>query len=193
MALGHPVDEAGRTSPHPNWPEERAAPGGLDLIRRFCNTVNHESGADRLGEPEGLVRWADSEAITVDGIDIGDLERIVEFREALRTHLVRHRDRTHAVVAELAPFVDGVGISFSAGDPLVLVATGRTVADRVIGTVALTVIEAERQMRWPRFKACRHCSWAFYDASKNRSGRWCSMSACGGRAKVDAYRRRNHT
>ena len=34
------------------------------------------------------------------------------------------------------------------------------------------------------------CRSAFYDRSKNRSGRWCSMSTCGNRAKVRAWRER---
>jgi len=34
------------------------------------------------------------------------------------------------------------------------------------------------------------CQWAFYDRSKNRSGRWCSMRTCGNRTKTRAYRTR---
>ncbi len=34
------------------------------------------------------------------------------------------------------------------------------------------------------------CQWAFYDRSKNRSGRWCSMQVCGNRTKTRAYRAR---
>ena len=34
------------------------------------------------------------------------------------------------------------------------------------------------------------CRSVFYDRSKNRSGRWCSMSTCGNRAKVRAWRER---
>jgi predicted RNA-binding Zn ribbon-like protein len=45
---------------------------------------------------------------------------------------------------------------------------------------------------WSRMKACRNdtCHWAFYDASRNRSGKWCSMAICGNRAKVANYRER---
>jgi predicted RNA-binding Zn ribbon-like protein len=34
------------------------------------------------------------------------------------------------------------------------------------------------------------CRWAFFDASKNRLGAWCSMQACGDREKVRAYQQR---
>ncbi len=43
---------------------------------------------------------------------------------------------------------------------------------------------------WQRVKACDadDCLEAFYDQSRNRSGRWCDMSLCGNRTKVRAYR-----
>ena len=34
------------------------------------------------------------------------------------------------------------------------------------------------------------CEWAFYDKSKNRSGRWCSMESCGNIEKAKAFRER---
>ena len=48
---------------------------------------------------------------------------------------------------------------------------------------------------WERLKTCANgrCGWAFYDRSKNRSGRWCSMDVCGNRAKTRAYRSRTST
>ena len=45
-----------------------------------------------------------------------------------------------------------------------------------------------------RVKRCPSCSMYIYDASKNRTRSWCSMKACGNRAKVAAHYRRtkNH-
>ena len=41
-------------------------------------------------------------------------------------------------------------------------------------------------------KACQHpeCVLFFYDTTKNHARRWCSMAACGNRAKVAAHYRR---
>jgi predicted RNA-binding Zn ribbon-like protein len=41
-------------------------------------------------------------------------------------------------------------------------------------------------------KACddEDCRWAFYDQSRNRSGKWCDMAECGNRHKVRRYRSR---
>lgn len=38
--------------------------------------------------------------------------------------------------------------------------------------------------------AAHDCGWLFFDESRNRSRRWCSMQTCGNRAKVDRFRTR---
>ena len=45
---------------------------------------------------------------------------------------------------------------------------------------------------WSRLKVCpgHDCGWAFYDGSRNQTGRWCSMSVCGGRAKARTHYQR---
>jgi predicted RNA-binding Zn ribbon-like protein len=37
--------------------------------------------------------------------------------------------------------------------------------------------------------AAHDCTWLFFDESRNRSRRWCSMQTCGNRAKVDRFRK----
>jgi len=61
-----------------------------------------------------------------------------------------------------------------------------------LGRILAIVCAATVDGTWARLKACRNdgCQWAFYDASKNRSATWCSMSICGSRTKVRAYRQR---
>jgi predicted RNA-binding Zn ribbon-like protein len=41
-------------------------------------------------------------------------------------------------------------------------------------------------------KACAadDCRYAFYDHTRNRSGRWCDVSGCGANARMRAYRQR---
>jgi predicted RNA-binding Zn ribbon-like protein len=45
---------------------------------------------------------------------------------------------------------------------------------------------------WTRLKVCANdtCRGAFYDHSRARTGRWCSMDVCGNRAKQRAWRER---
>jgi predicted RNA-binding Zn ribbon-like protein len=61
-----------------------------------------------------------------------------------------------------------------------------------LAAVLVPVARAAADGSWLRLKACRAdgCAWAFYDRSRNRSGKWCEMAVCGNRTKVRTYRRR---
>jgi predicted RNA-binding Zn ribbon-like protein len=64
-----------------------------------------------------------------------------------------------------------------------------------LGHLLAIAFAAMADRTWQRLKACREpaCRRAFYDHSKNHSGTWCDMAACGSRAKMRAYYRRRHT
>ncbi len=122
-----------------------------------------------------------------------DRARIVEFREHVRAHTLAHRDRVGGIDLDAALADQVADLQFT-----IVMRDGRLDAvpaavgavNQTIGTIALAIMGAQREGCWKRFKACLHCEWVFYDRSKNQSGRWCSMSACGGRAKVAAFRER---
>jgi predicted RNA-binding Zn ribbon-like protein len=78
------------------------------------------------------------------------------------------------------------------GDAIRLEPTGSGV-DVLIGRMIDAVLAARNDGSWPRLKACRNCHWVVFDPSKNRSSRWCSMTACGGRHNAREYRRRNRS
>jgi len=61
-----------------------------------------------------------------------------------------------------------------------------------IGAVVAAAGEAMADGSWQRLKACRAdtCRWAFVDAARNHSRRWCSMSVCGNREKARTFRQR---
>ncbi len=44
-----------------------------------------------------------------------------------------------------------------------------------------------------RMRNCERCSWLFIDRGRGRARRWCSMAACGSRAKSAKYYRRKTT
>lgn len=193
MASGHPVDDHGRVLPECDWPADRAAPEPWDVIRRFCNTRNHESGADRFATTDGLRRWCDGQGVSSGAPNADDRDRIVRFRELVCAHALEHHDGAdeadlHAALEEQ---LAGIELTLTVRHGLVAtVPTATSTANQTIGTVAIAIMDAQRVDAWKRFKACQHCRWVFYDRSKNQSGRWCSMSACGGRAKVAAFRAR---
>ena len=64
--------------------------------------------------------------------------------------------------------------------------------DGAVARLMAIVAAAVEHGRWERLKACprEECEWAFYDKSKNRSGRWCTMESCGNIEKAKAFRER---
>ena len=66
--------------------------------------------------------------------------------------------------------------------------------DRPIGELLINVTGSMAAGTWNRLKICANqaCQEAFFDGSRNRSGRWCSMAKCGNRMKGRAYRERHN-
>lgn len=52
---------------------------------------------------------------------------------------------------------------------------------------AIDILTSEKELR--RVKKCEGdpCGWLFFDTSRNRSRRWCSMADCGNRAKAKRF------
>ncbi|MGI5131254.1 CGNR zinc finger domain-containing protein [Pseudonocardia sp. CA-107938] len=184
----HPRDSRGRILPDPSWPADRTAPDGLELVRRFCNTTNRENGADRFAEPDGFSGW-----LPAGPVSATDRARLVAFRAYLHRCADAHATG-HAPTADLPEPLPGVAFTVAAhADGLRLEIAAAEAVDRLLGRLVLAVLDAQHRGTWPRLKACTHCGWVVYDGSKNRSARWCSMSACGGREHARAYRRRRST
>lgn len=187
----HPRDGLGRVLPEPSWPAERAAPAGLELVRRFCNTTNRENGADRFARPQALAAWLAAEQLPAVRAEPADLARIIAFREHVHGFAVAHTTGASPEpdgLSELLASIPFVATATTAGLHLAVRSTGAV--DRLLGRLVLAVLDAQHHGTWQRLKACAHCGWVIYDGSKNRSARWCSMAACGGREHARAYRRR---
>jgi predicted RNA-binding Zn ribbon-like protein len=171
------------------------APGGLELVRTFLNSSDIEAGTDDLTTAAGVEAWlrAHDVAVPADGVDPADRARVVAFREDLRDLITcrAHGEMADAPLAELARAgrSSPLTVAFGADGGAILRADGAGVTGligRILGEVALGAVAGT----WPRLKVCRNdaCRWAYYDASRNRSGIWCSMAICGNRAKGRALR-----
>ena len=66
------------------------APGRLNVIRTFVNTLDVEGGVDDLDTPEALVDWLREQELLDDGAEAtrADLRRAVALREAFREVLL---------------------------------------------------------------------------------------------------------
>lgn len=57
----------------------------------------------------------------------------------------------------------------------------------VLWPVVQAAIELLTSGDLQRVKHCGRCSWVFFDATKNRSRRWCSMEGCGTQEKSERF------
>ena len=156
------------------------APGRLELVRAFVNTLDIEAGTDELSSPAALTAWLAERELTEAAQSPAtetDLRQAVAMREALREMLLNHVQGQHRAS----------GPAGSGG--AARVAEMRSV---VAGLATRLAVDAATLGTWARLKVCSadDCRWAFNDRSPGRSGCWCSMAVCGSRAKSRAFRRR---
>ena len=175
------------------------APGELELVRAFVNTLDMEERSDELGTPDQLRDWLSGRHLMGPGQELGEeeLDRAVAVREALRSLLVdaggEPDDRRSAPLGILNRESERIrpAIRFHDQGGSSIGLDGGSFDDAIARLLGI-VHDAMRGGTWSRLKVCGSdtCRWAVFDHSKNRSRRWCSMAECGGRSKARAYWRR---
>jgi predicted RNA-binding Zn ribbon-like protein len=176
------------------------APGELRIIQRFVNSANLLESTDELATIDSTRRFLLKNHLIDAERPLREWERqeLVALREALRdlasaNNTVPLPPGSAAVLDRAAGRVR-LAMRLSRTGKYRLVPEGQGV-DRTISEVLVRALGAMSDGSWPRMKACQReaCRWVFYDASRNRSGVWCSMATCGNRQKGAAYRARRTT
>ncbi|MEA2157130.1 MAG: hypothetical protein QOE11_3270 [Solirubrobacteraceae bacterium] len=176
------------------------APGALETVRAFVNTLDIDDAIEELSRPADLARWL-AEHDLLGGASTArataeDLRHARELREALRAHLLAHHgeppDAAAVQALDAAARRAQLTLRFTGPDLSALEPAAGGV-DGALGRLLAIVQAAIADGTWQRLKACPadSCLWAFYDASRNRSAVWCDMRVCGNRAKVRGYRERH--
>lgn len=177
---------------------QSAAPGQLGLVESFLNTIDYEKGTDALGDLSTTQAWLAARRLASPGTewDDADRRRLVDVRTALRALIAGNagagvQRRAVTTLNEAARRVR-LGVRLHPEDGYRMMAEGVGI-DRPIGELLMSVTGAMAAGSWNRLKVCANeaCQLAFYDWSRNRSGRWCSMAKCGNRMKGRAYRERH--
>jgi predicted RNA-binding Zn ribbon-like protein len=177
---------------------DEAVPRELVAVQALVNTIGLEDNEDRLDSPDALRRFlADHDLLDpAEPVGPADLTMAVELREALRAMLrVNHGeplDPDALQVVNRAAAGLPLQVAFDGqGQPVL--GPGSAGCRGALAALLAGVAQASAQGTWARLKACSadSCQWAFYDRSKNRSGRWCSMQTCGNRTKTRTYRSRH--
>ena len=185
-------------SPAPDV-DEGGTPAPLSIIRAFVNTFDVEDDVDDLTGPDALAQWLVAHGLApadaAMALGESDVERARRVREALREALVANHDAMpvpHDARDVLEHEAERCPLRVRLDDEAVLVpAAGLAPLDAAVAQLLAIMHDATMDGTWQRLRICREdtCQWAFYDSSRNRSGKWCG-TGCANRANVRAYRRR---
>lgn len=137
----------------------KPAPGGLQIVVDFINTLDHRQEIEQLSSPRSLAAWLAGQGLVDAVLELSDadLQRVVDAREGLRALLwanngaavdaesVRRLDRAAGSALIRVRFADDGEMSDepAAGD-----------LDRALGRLVGLVYRARHDGSWPRLKAC---------------------------------------
>ncbi|HET7046959.1 MAG TPA: ABATE domain-containing protein, partial [Solirubrobacteraceae bacterium] len=149
--------------------KQQEAPGELEHVRAFVNTVDLEEGADELTRPDQLSGWLVQSGMAPAGLvaTTDDLEHAIGLREALRAVLLAH-NADGFVHADAASELDRAAararlrlrFDKTGSGTLEPAADG---VDGALGRLLAIVHRSAAEGTWARLKACRDetCEWAF--------------------------------
>jgi predicted RNA-binding Zn ribbon-like protein len=177
------------------------APGRLELVRAFINSIDIEENRESLATPDELVAWLREHGLLggdVRSASNSDLETAIGLREALRELALANNGASaasSATASELERCCDELHVHLRArlgGTRALSLEPDESGVRGALGRLLVIAFEAMLDGSWDRMKACADntCRWAFYDHSRNRSAHWCSMRVCGNRNKVRRFRQR---
>ncbi|MEN8374813.1 MAG: ABATE domain-containing protein [Gemmatimonadota bacterium] len=182
------------------------------LCLDFLNTRLIREGveADLLDGPAALVAWVDAAQYAGlmgagGAMESGARAGNADYERALRLRRAIRAVADAALAGEDAPEQSVAEINAAAArTPVVIQAEPmaggwaqvrvplKGGADGALSEVARSALELLTDLDAGRVGRCAHtdCVLYFYDTTRNRSRRWCSMERCGNRAKVAAHYRR---
>lgn len=170
--------------------EGNPAPGALVRVQGFLNTWSDELGIEDFATPEATERWLRAASLWEGGrhVTARHHQRILDVRGLLRQSVL-HPDQMGELDKLQSTLAFEMAFDGSGAPTLEPLGEG---CDLVLGRLMAIVYDSMVAGTWPRFKCCalESCGWAFYDATRSRTKRWCSMRTCGSRHKARQYYKR---
>ena len=171
------------------------APGGLEAVQAFLDTIDVEAETDELRTPRDLADLLARQGLLPSATELseGDLERARRVRRGLRSLLWANSggEANAEAVAGLDKAAVGARaqVRFDRDGSTRLEPVGRDF-DEALGTLLAFVHEARCTGKWPSFKLCANgeCRKSFFDFTKSRTGKWCTRR-CGERIRARAFRK----
>jgi Conserved protein containing a Zn-ribbon-like motif, possibly RNA-binding len=182
---------------------------GNDFAVDFVNTRVLVRGArvELLNGLEDAAAWLEragkSAALTggIDGLTAGErrnvYERIMELRSRLEAAFASVTEG-RGIPGEFLDFLNG-RLAEASGHGRIVARGAALAVERRYSPADLHALFCEETARFiasmdpGRLKACENpsCILYFYDTSRNRQRRWCSMETCGNRVKVNRHYHRS--
>jgi hypothetical protein len=149
----------------------------VELLVDFLNTVDEDTGEEELANDSDAREWLRAHGLPVRGVIGAEARRVRNALRAAADGGTPPAADLGLVPLQAAPGAGGLELT----------------SEHPLGPLVATAVRLALEGRWDRLKLCdaETCRYAFYDGSKNRSGRWCTMSVCGNRAKTRAFRERH--
>jgi len=172
--------------------------GRLSLA--FCATVGERwrRGFERLPAPADLTRWYAEAGLA----DVPILVRVADLDNARTVREAIYRSAKAVIGGQPPAAADEYVINQAAAAPppvprmnrgaVTLEAAGPDQSASALSAVARDAIALFTSEDAARLRECAspECGLLFLDVSRPGRRRWCSSSACGGKARAAAYRQR---
>lgn len=178
--------------------ERETATGDVGLVQAFVNTVDLSPGIEELSSTNTLHAWLVAKKLLAesDPVDESDLKHTIAVREAMRGVIGGNSgNRVYPIdVATLNEVASASRLRMRFGsDGRPRLEPEASGAVGALGRMVAALYAAMQEDDWHRLKLCNadDCRWAFFDRSKNRSSRWCTMASCGNRAKARRFRKQH--
>jgi hypothetical protein len=168
----------------------------LDIIADFFNTHDRrmcfedDPGIEKLQTPEDLYNWLIQHHLISedDAVTMEDLELAIKLRTEARKIIVNNLYDDKEIQFDLTnSFMFTINI-FENSEEL------QPIHKKGLGKLMVMIYELKKKELWHRIRICsaHDCQWVFVDHSRPGTGKWCSMKACGNRAKNKTYRHRRN-
>lgn len=184
------------------------APGGLGFVHDLLGTApaGKPRQPDLLADAAMAQDWLDAALAgwaSVVGrtparvaLSARDTAALRRFRDALRQQISLGQDGDMAGRDDGKPLLPLLAVTLGPDASGQIRAEPRGSGWRAAAAVALIeIFQAQHDGTWQRLKICRNqrCEGAFYDRSRNNSGVWHDVHACGNQANLRAYRARQRS
>ena len=177
-----------------NTSSGRETAGHLEHLRRAEHVVewaaharvispqDAERLAVRLAKDDALAARLFAEALSLRE-DVFHLGAALAAGRPATSECVENLTRAHARAlgaGRLTPVGGNFGWTWSAD---------ATPIEAIVGPILLSVLTLLQQADLTRVRQCHgdKCGWLFFDATTNKSRRWCEMEVCGNRAKQKRF------